>query len=502
MKTFRLHGIHYVQLLAFMGLSLKLFAQTPFSDTFTGPTLNPGWTLESPNPDSSYQMTGSSLNLTASWNAGGSDLYSGSNYNAPRLLQPVDPSADWIIETGFAFSPTDDYQGVGLLLATTNGVFPGVSSFNRISEWAYYPNGGGSVIRSVGAYAGYGGGTSYLRVQKAGTNYTGWWSADGINWTLNGTATDTSAWPYLGVFVIRYPWDGVQINSTAAFSYFNVMVTSPAGPSLTNYVPVSLAPVANAVNNRIANCLTGRQVLGGVPFNLLPATGNNAWDAIGNTAVGDHTTQVMNLPVNIYGATAVDTLINTSWGASGQLVPLTLTCSDGTSYTFNLTPGGEIRDWLDNVYVNAITNFPVASAVYIGDALAALPALQLSRVDKQHIVLPAAFFTRVLTNINLTDTGVTGNSDSAYSHSIGAQRAFVYGVTVSAPPVVLNIAPWTNSVLLSWNTNLTGFTLQASTNLISGNWTPVAGVPAIIGTQYFATNATSAQAMFYRLIHN
>jgi hypothetical protein len=263
---------------------------------------------------------------------------------------------------------------------------------------------------------------------------------------------------------------------------------------------VSLAPVANAVNNRIVNCLTGRQVLGGVPFNLLPASANNSWDAIGNTAAGDNRTQIMNLPVKIYGVTAVDTLINTSWGNLGTLVALTFTCSDGTSYTFNVTPGGEIRDWHDGAYVNSLADYTIASQVYSNVSLAdnTTPA----RIDLQHIPLPSAFFTRVLTNINLTDNGVTGNDDSAYSHSIGAQRAFIYGVTVTAPPVVLSIAPWTNSVILSWNTNLTGFALQSSTNLLSGNWTPVSGVPAIIGTQYFVTNAISAQASFYELNHN
>lgn len=499
MKAFHKHTFlrFYAYLSALLLLPLGLCAQVPFSDIFTEATLNPAWTLESPNPDSSYQMTGSGISVTASWNDGGSDLYSGTEYYAPRLLQPVNPSLDWVIETEFTFSPGNNYQGAGILLAVTNGVFTNDNQINRIAERAYYPDGGGSVIRADGTYTGYTSGTCYMRVQKSGTNYAGWYSSDGVNWTLNGTSPDTNAWPYFGIFVIRYPWDNAEVDSTAIFSYFKVVVTTP---TYTNFVPVSLAPVANAVNARIVNCPTGYQILGGVPFNILPPSVNNSWDAIGNTAVGDNSTQVMNLPVNIYGTRAVDTLINTSWGNIGTLVPITFTCSDGTSYTYELTPGAEIRDWLDNVYVNSLTDTAVADPVFNGVAIS--NTSQPARVDMQHIALPSTFFSRVITNINITDTGVTGNEDASYSHSIDAQRSFIYGVTVEAPPVILNIAPWTNSVILSWNTNLIGFNLQSTTNLATGQWTQVPGFIGNIGSVFSLTNAAAPRAQFYRLQYN
>jgi hypothetical protein len=143
------------------------------------------------------------------------------------LLQPVNPALDWVIQTEFSFSPTGDYQGAGILLANTSGAFSGTANFNRIAERAYYPGGGGSVIRSVGNYVGFTSPVSYLRVQKTGTNYTGWYSADGVSWTLNGAGSDTYPWNYVGVFVIRYPWNGVSINSDASFNYFNATVLQP-----------------------------------------------------------------------------------------------------------------------------------------------------------------------------------------------------------------------------------------------------------------------------------
>jgi hypothetical protein len=59
-----------------------------------------------------------------------------------------------------------------------------------------------------------------------------------------------------------------------------------------------------------------------------------------------------------------------------------------------------------------------------------------------------------------------------------------------------------NSVILSWNTNLVGFTLQSSPNLLPGSWALVSEVPTIIGPQYFVTNAIGQQAVFYRLNYN
>lgn len=477
--------------------TLSLNAQTPFSDVFTEATLNPGWALEEPNPNSSYQMTGSNLLITASWN-GGSDLYSGTDYSGSRVLQAVNPALDWVIETGFSFAPANNYQGAGILLATNNGIFTAQNDFNRIAERAYYPAGGGSVIRSEGAYVGYSSGVCYMRLEKIGTNYTGWFSPDGANWTYNGTGSDPTPWDYFGMFVIRYAWDGAQLDSTAGFNYFNATVTTPLSAD-TYFIPVSLAPVANATNARIVNCPSGAQVFNGVPFNLIPATTNNSWDAIGNTQSGDASVQTMNLPVNIYGPTAVSMLINLSWGAQGKVVPVTFSCSDGTSYTFSLSAGAELRDWLDNVYVNNINDYAVASTAFNGTAISN-PG-QAARVDMQTIPLPASFATKVLTNINLTDYGPTGSSDTTYSQSIAAQRAFVYGVTVAATPALLNIAQQANNVILSWNTNFAGFSLESSTNLQAGPWVAISTAPATIGSQFYVTNLIAAPSAFFRLAY-
>src|SRR5581483_1545706 len=168
---------------------------------------------------SSMQLNGTTLNITAAWANGGSDLYSGSDYNAPRLLQPVNPSANWLVETKFDFAPGNNFESAGILLATTTGAFSTPSQYSRSIERYANPGGGvGDILGSTGDSAP----TTWFRLQKIGINYTEWWSADGVTWNYGGVSTDTNQWTCVGLFVIRQPWDNAQVNASANFYYFHV----------------------------------------------------------------------------------------------------------------------------------------------------------------------------------------------------------------------------------------------------------------------------------------
>jgi hypothetical protein len=203
-------------------------AQLPFSDDFSGPNLSAGWTFESLNPASGYQFTPSGLVITASSANGGSDLYAGSNHNGPRLLQPVDTNADWTVETEVSFSPSDDFQGAGILLAKTNGTFSSDTDFMRLIERDYYPLGGGNVILSSGVAQAFTGTNVFLRAVKTGSLATMFYSADGVTWTQIATASQADAYPFVGLHVLRQPWDGVPVDSIATFRYFHSNSTNVA----------------------------------------------------------------------------------------------------------------------------------------------------------------------------------------------------------------------------------------------------------------------------------
>ena len=168
--------------------------------------------------------------------------------------------------------------------------------------------------------------------------------------------------------------------------------------AFASFVTVNLSPVANELDNRIQNMPVGLQVLGGVPFDLLPMSGNNSWSSDVGTTAGVQRRQTMVLPVNVFGATAVDTLINTGWGVDGSTTDtLEFVCSDTTSYSVTLREGTDIRDWLNNTsspYSNTING---TTTIQVFDGVPNAAGGPDGRIDKQTIALPASFATRTLT---------------------------------------------------------------------------------------------------------
>jgi glucuronoarabinoxylan endo-1,4-beta-xylanase len=63
----------------------------------------------------------------------------------------------------------------------------------------------------------------------------------------------------------------------------------------------------------------------------------------------------------------------------------------------------------------------------------------------------------------------------------------------------LNAAGLGVSLVLSWPTNTTGFSLESTTNLLANNWSPTLPLPMIIGTQKVITYVPANDVQFYRL---
>jgi len=184
-------------------------------DEFIGSTLNAYWQIISYNSDSYWSLTERPgyLRIVASPKNGGSDLYSGTNYNAPRIIRTV--QGDWTAETKLEFAPVSDYQGAGII---------GYCNICRQAERAFFPGAGGNVARSLGSYIPWGLSTVYFRVIKQGSNIDGYLSTDGINWSYNGSTGD---WDTIGMFCIRQPWDGnTSLYSVADFDYFRITYTT------------------------------------------------------------------------------------------------------------------------------------------------------------------------------------------------------------------------------------------------------------------------------------
>jgi uncharacterized delta-60 repeat protein len=70
----------------------------------------------------------------------------------------------------------------------------------------------------------------------------------------------------------------------------------------------------------------------------------------------------------------------------------------------------------------------------------------------------------------------------------------------SNPRPVLHIGRGSlTNVVITWPTNTSGYTLEASTNLSRTNWSSVLPAPAVTGTNHVVTNGVNQPMRFYRL---
>ena len=68
-------------------------------------------------------------------------------------------------------------------------------------------------------------------------------------------------------------------------------------------------------------------------------------------------------------------------------------------------------------------------------------------------------------------------------------------------PQLSCFVPHSNSLVLSWPTNFTGFVLQQNADLTTTNWSSVTNAPAIVGTNKQVTITPLTGRNFFRLLH-
>jgi uncharacterized repeat protein (TIGR03803 family) len=95
---------------------------------------------------------------------------------------------------------------------------------------------------------------------------------------------------------------------------------------------------------------------------------------------------------------------------------------------------------------------------------------------------------------DLTLSGSTLYGTTVSGGSVGAGVVF----SISLQPL-LTLALSGADVILTWPTNLTGFTLQSTTSLGSPGWSTVSPAPVIVNGQYTVANPISGAQQFYRL---
>ena len=167
------------------------FSEIVFQDEFDGTQMRPEWRWEDPKGGGTWAERQGYLEMRVE---PGQDLWHGNppgqggNMDAPRLLQPI--SGDFAIETRIRVTPQLREHG-GLLvwkdpnafvrLEKTSGphAFRGDVRFERHVNRVYSLVGRGAGLSHVK--------TLYLRLERKGNLFSGYASADGVNWLSCGS---------------------------------------------------------------------------------------------------------------------------------------------------------------------------------------------------------------------------------------------------------------------------------------------------------------------------
>jgi PKD repeat protein/plastocyanin len=204
-------------------------------DQFTGTALDKTrWNAIVRENPASYSVSGGNLTITTE--AG--DIYSGDTSPPPNnfILQSADHAgADWVIETKIDSGVNGGY-GQGGLLAYVDGnnyvkldpiADAGQTRINRI-ELRTEVNGTPTGPASDPQIAAGTGTVFWLRLTKAGNNYTGEFSRDGTTWSPAGTVANPMASPSFGLYAFGPQAEGV--GDTVAFDYFTLDGEDPTEP--------------------------------------------------------------------------------------------------------------------------------------------------------------------------------------------------------------------------------------------------------------------------------
>ena len=166
----------------------------PFSDTFSTPSLRPGWRFYDPSEALGPPAARATLTLTGT-NAeisipGGypHDLWREPDNLAPRLLQAT-PNTDFALEARFESVPSTRYQLQGIIVQETDSIFLRMgtfytgSSLNAFAAYINGPVGRNPINLPITGVTDQ----IFLRVIRTGDDWNFLYSADGLTWTSAGT---------------------------------------------------------------------------------------------------------------------------------------------------------------------------------------------------------------------------------------------------------------------------------------------------------------------------
>jgi regulation of enolase protein 1 (concanavalin A-like superfamily) len=216
------------------------------SDEFNGPTLDTGiWTFVDPVGDASVSMTGSQAMISVP--AGSAHDVWGSVDRATRLLQSV-PNGDFEVEVKYDSAVSFGYQMQGLIVQQDAGHLLRIevhTDGGSTSLFAAAIQGGGGTVLHYSTVSG--GSPVYLRLQRAGNDWTLRHSLNGSSWTTTATFTHamtvSAIGPYAGNSGVFPPAFSAQVD------YFREIVHDVTPPAISGLAAVPTALGATVMWN-------------------------------------------------------------------------------------------------------------------------------------------------------------------------------------------------------------------------------------------------------------
>jgi beta-xylosidase len=190
-----------------------------FQDDFAG-HLAEGWTWLAEDPSKwSLSAVDGSLQIMAS------DASFDGPYLPTNILLRDAPSGDFEITTALHFTPTSNYQAAGLVVFQDQGDALQLShafcdSVNAcVGDGIYFDNFENGSTTGSNYHIAFHGSTVYLRLQREGNTYTGYYSEDGQNWIITGKHVRDFSQVQVGLIAAQS-----QTAIPAVFDYFTMSV--------------------------------------------------------------------------------------------------------------------------------------------------------------------------------------------------------------------------------------------------------------------------------------
>jgi RHS repeat-associated protein len=302
-----------------------------FTDDFNDPTLASGWQwIREDATHWSLSARPGYLRITAQ--AG--DLWAGSN-NDKNLLVRQSSAADFEISTRVNFNPSANYQSAGLLVYTNDDNFVRlgrVYADGQKVELVWETNGSPASILVNATLT-----TIYLKLKRSGATFTGYYSADGVTWTLVGQLAGVGlTTPQIGLFAHAANSGAPQL--PADFDYFCEAMPSSrsfAYDSRSNLLSERDARGFTTTYQYDANSNLTRRTdpLAGVTTWAYTSYGqvSSTTDALGNT-----TSYAYNANGDMTSATnALGQVTSFTYDAAGRKLSETDALGRVTSYTYD-----------------------------------------------------------------------------------------------------------------------------------------------------------------------